>query len=322
LIEKVRALPGIESAGFVDGLPLTLYINNSTIFVEGKPSPRVSEAPVAAMYVASPGYFHTVRTKLEAGRDFEARDRQGAAPVVVVNRAFATLLLPGENPIGKRFRYGLTGDWRQIVGVVEDGKYRSLGESPIPVVFRPYEQSWNPTMTLVARSSMPEEEIVRMLRRSVQELDPVISIYGAGSLVHQLGLALFPAKLAATVLSAFGLLAVVLAATGVYGIMAYAVSRRTREIGIRMALGAAPAQVLRVVMSRTALLLCIGTAAGLGLALAAGRFFSLILYGVSARDPLTYALVIGMIALVAFAACWLPARRAISVDPMTALRTE
>jgi ABC-type antimicrobial peptide transport system permease subunit len=160
------------------------------------------------------------------------------------------------------------------------------------------------------------------LRRAVAELDPSLTIYDAGSLTSELALALFPARLVAVVLASFGLLAVVLAATGVYGIMAYAVSRRTREIGIRMALGAAPAQVLRVVLSRTAVLVGLGTSIGLAISLAAGKFFGQILYGVSARDPLTYACAISLMALVAFVACWVPARRAINVDPLTALRTE
>jgi ABC-type antimicrobial peptide transport system permease subunit len=183
-------------------------------------------------------------------------------------------------------------------------------------------QSWRSNNTLVARSPMPEAETVRQLRRAVAELDPSLTIYDAGSLTSELALALFPARLVAVVLASFGLLAVVLAATGVYGIMAYAVSRRTREIGIRMALGAAPAQVLRVVLSRTAVLVGLGTSIGLAISLAAGKFFGQILYGVSARDPLTYACAISLMALVAFVACWVPARRAINVDPLTALRTE
>jgi ABC-type antimicrobial peptide transport system permease subunit len=172
------------------------------------------------------------------------------------------------------------------VGVIEDGKHRSLGEELLPAVFSPLSQSGQ--TTVVARSSMPETELVNLLRRSVLELDPTLPIRDAGSLTDQLGVALFPARIAAIILSAFGVLAVVLAATGVYGIMAYAVSRRTREIGIRMALGAAPSQVLRAILRRTALLLGIGTAAGVAMALATGRFCSLILYCVSASDPLTY----------------------------------
>ena len=176
--------------------------------------------------------------------------------------------------------------------------------------------------TVVARSPLPEAETVQLLRRSVLELDPTISVFGAGSLTDELGLVLFPARIAGTVLSAFGLLALVLAATGVFGIVSNSVSRRTREIGIRMALGASAYQVLGVVLARVASLLAIGTVAGLSLALAAGRFFSLILYGVNPMDPVTYALAIGLMVVVGVAACWFPARGAITVDPLNALRTE
>ena len=320
VLERVRSMPGIESAGIVNGLPLSLNWNNSDVLIEGKPVPRAADIPLAAMYQISPGYLRAAQTRLAAGRDFTADDKKGVRRVAIVNQAFARQLLPGENPIGKRFRQG--DEWQEIVGVVEDGKYRSLGEKPMPAVFQPIEQVMIEGTTVVARSSLPEDQVAGMLRRAVMELDPSLSVYGVGSLADQLGFVLFPARIAAIVLGAFGLLAIVLAATGVYGIMAYAVSRRTREIGIRMALGAKPSQVLGVVLSHTALLVAIGTVAGIGLALLAGRLFSQILYGISATDPLTYSLAIGAMALVAFAACWFPARRAIGVDPVKSLRTE
>jgi ABC-type antimicrobial peptide transport system permease subunit len=154
------------------------------------------------------------------------------------------------------------------------------------------------------------------------DLDPAISLFSVGSLTEQLGLVLFPARIAATVLSAFGVLALILASTGIYGIMAYAVSRRSREIGIRMALGASAPQVVRVVLGRGALLLSIGAALGTAAALAASRLFAPILYGVSSTDPTTYSVALGLMAVVAFAACWFPARHAIAVDPARSLRTE
>jgi predicted permease len=322
LLDKVRSMPGIEAAGIIDGLPLTLNISNSAIFVEGKPEPRAADVPLANMYYITPGYLQAMRTRLVAGRDLDQRDTKDAPRVAVVNEAFVRQLLPGVDPVGKRFRHSTTGKWIQIEGVVEDGKYRSLGESPSPTVFESMDQVWNPGQTLVARSPLAEAETARLLRRAVAELDPSLTVFGDGSLTSALGLALFPAKLAAVVLASFGLLAVVLAATGVYGIMAYAVSRRTREIGIRMALGAAPSEVARVVLARTAKLLAAGLAIGFALAFASGKFFGQILYGVSAHDPLTYLCAIALMALVAFVACWVPARRAIKVDPLTALRTE
>ncbi len=322
LLEKVRALPGIQAAGIIDGLPLTLNISNSGIHVEGRPDPRASEIPLANMYFITPGYLQAMRTRLIAGRDLDQRDSKDAPLVALVNEAFVRQLLPGVDPIGKRFRHRIDGKWIQIAGVVEDGKYRSLGETPSPTVFEPMDQSWTTNQTLVARSPLAETETLRLLRTAVTELDPSLTVFGDGSLTSALGLALFPAKLVAVVLASFGLLAVVLATTGVYGIMAYAVSRRTREIGIRVALGAAPIEVLRVVLTRSALLLAAGIAIGFAMAFAAGQFFAQILYGISAHDPLTYLCAIALMSLVAFVACWVPARRAIRLDPLLALRTE
>jgi predicted permease len=322
LLDKVRSMPGIEAAGVIDGLPLTLSISNSGVFIEGKPEPRPGDVPLANMYYITPGYIHAMGTRLLAGRDLDRRDSKDAPQVALVNEAFVRQLLPGEDPVGKRFRHRTDGKWIQIAGVLEDGKYRSLGETPSPTIFEAMEQTWNPGQTLVARSPLSENETARLLRRAVAELDPSLTVFDDGSLTSALGLALFPAKLVAVVLASFGLLAVVLAATGVYGIMAYAVSRRTREIGIRMALGAAPSEVARVVLKRTAMLLAVGVIIGFALAFAAGQFFAQILYGISAHDPLTYLCAIALMAVVAFVACWVPARRAIRLDPLTALRAE
>jgi putative ABC transport system permease protein len=315
-------MPGIEAAGIIDGLPLTLSISNSGVVLEGQPEPRAADIPQANMYYVTPGYLQAMHTRLIAGRDLDQRDTKDAPRVALVNEAFVRQLLPGGDPIGRRFRHGSRNKWIQIAGVVEDGKYRSLGDAPSPTIFEAIEQNWSPQQTLVARSPLAEAETTRLLRRAVTELDPSLTIFADGSLESALGLALFPARLVAVVLASFGLLAVVLAATGVYGIMAYAVSRRTREIGIRMALGAAPSQVARAVLTRTAMLLGVGIAIGFALAFATGQFFGQILYGVSAHDPLTYLCAIALMAVVAFIACWVPARRAIQLDPLKALRTE
>jgi predicted permease len=322
LLDKVRGLPGIEAVGMTDGLPLTLNISNDAVFFEGKPEPRAGDVPMANMYFMTTGYLQAMRTRLIAGRDLDRHDTKEAPRVALVNEAFVHQLLPGEDPIGKRFRHNTSGKWIQIAGVVEDGKYRSLGEAPSPTVFESLEQHWSPAQTLVARSPMAETETVRLLRRAVSELDPSLTVFDDGSLTSALALALFPARLVAVVLASFGLLAVVLAATGVYGIVAYAVLRRTREIGIRMALGAAPSQVAQAVLMQTAVLLAVGTIAGLTVSFAGGQFFSQILYGVSAHDPLTYLGAIALMTVVALVACWLPARRAIRVDPLKALHTE
>ena len=327
LLDKVRSMPAIEAAGMIDGLPLTLNISNSTIFLEGTPAPRPGDAPSANMYQITPGYLQAMQTRLLAGRDLDQRDSQDTPLVVLVNEAFArrSYPLPGEgSAVGKRFPLR---HHREM-----EAHRRRRGGWEIPLSrrnsiahgFRRHAAGVaKQCQTLVARSPLAEAETSpSMLRRAVAELDPSVTIYDAGSLTSELALALFPARLVAVVLASFGLLAAVLAATGVYGIMAYAVSRRTREIGIRMALGAASSEVLRVVLNRTAVLIGLGAVLGSGIALAAGTFFGQILYGVSARDPLTYICAIALMAAVALIACWVPARRAIRVDPLTALRTE
>lgn len=323
LLDKVRAMPGIQVAAMSSGLPLAPTDSISDgIYIEGRPEPRPGDVPSANIYAITSGYLEAMHTRLMAGRDLDQRDKQDAPLVALVNETFVRRLLAGQDPIGKRFRHGTAGKWIQIAGVVEDGKYGSLRELPGLAIFEPIAQRWDQNQTVIARSPMPETETVRLLRRAVLELDPSLTVFEDGSLTSALGLALFPARMAAVVLGSFGTLAVILAATGVYGIMAYAVSRRTREIGIRMALGAAPSQVARAVLTRTAKLLAVGMAVGFAAAFAAGRLFGQILYGIGAHDPATYLCAVALMGVVAFVACWVPARRAIHVDPLTALRAD
>jgi predicted permease len=323
LLDKVRALPEIQAAGMSAAPPLTITSATSdSVYLEGKPEPRAGDVPMARLFTITPGYLEAMHTRLDAGRSVDGRDKKESTPVSLVNETFVRRFLPGVNPIGKRFRHSTTGKWIQIAGVVEDGKYYSLGESPQPAVFEPIEQRWSQAQTLIVRSPMPETEALRLMRRAALELDSTLTIFDDEPMTTAVGVALFPAKMAAVVLASFGVLAVVLAATGVYGIMAYAVSRRTREIGIRMALGAVPSQVARAVLTRTAIMLGVGVAIGLVLAFAGGTLFSVILYGISPHDPTTYLCAIALMSVIALVACWLPARRAIRVDPLTALRTE
>jgi len=327
LLDKVRTMPGIQAAGTSSGLPLAPTNQLAdVIYLEGAAEPRPGEVPAATLFTVTPGYLEAMHTRLIAGRDFDARDKKDAPSVALVNETFVRRLLPYVNPIGKRFRHSAHGKWIQIAGVVENGKYGFLGESPSLAVFEPMDQRWMQEQTLIARSSVSGTETIRILRRAVLELDPRLTVFDDSSLAGALRLALFPARMAAVVLGSFGVLAVILAATGVYGTMAYAVSRRTREIGIRMALGAAPSQVARAVLARTAKLLTVGIAIGFALAfsaaVAAGKVFSLILYGITAYDPLTYCSAIGFMVMVAFVACWAPAHRAVHVDPLTALRAD
>jgi ABC-type antimicrobial peptide transport system permease subunit len=207
-----------------------------------------------------------------------------------------------------------------VIGMVEDGKYETLTESRRPVVFKPILQSYNTTTTLEVRSSLPEARMVGQIRQAMARLDPNLPIYGAGSLEQLLGFAFFPSRAAALVLSAFGLLAVMLAVTGIHGLVSYAVARRVREIGIRMAVGARPVQVLRLVLGRVMLLLAAGSAFGLVLAIAVGRVLASIVYQASPRDPLALAAVLAAIVLLGLLSSWAPARRALRIEPVIALR--
>lgn len=252
------------------------------------------------------------------------QDHERAPAVVIVNQAVAHLLYAKEDPIGKRLR--LSGSDHdnelEIIGVVETGKYDSLSEDPKPAVFLPIAQTGTGWTTLVARTSLTAQAATELLRKTVLDLDPELTVFNAGSLKEQLALPLFPARAAAIVLGVFGVLALVLAATGLFALVAYSVARRMREIGIRMALGARPGQVLSSVLRRIVLLCAAGISVGTVVALAAGRLLSAVLYGISPRDPGTYAIALAVMTTVALVACWNPAARAIRVDPARTLREQ
>ena len=321
-LEAVRNLPGVQSAAYSNSIPLSLDQSTTTVFPGDKPGLQVSDAISTPYYQVSPKFFATLRTKLLAGRDFSWDDDAKSPRVAIVNAAFAQRVLHTPNPVGKNIRNGLHGHLVEIVGVVEDGKYRSLTESQQPVVFWPILQNYNSTTTLEVHSTLPAAEMVSEMRRAISRLDPELPLYGAGSLERMLGLAFFPTRAAAIALSAFGVLVIMLAATGIHGLVAYAVSRRIHEIGIRMALGARSAQVLRLVLGRMMALLAVGSALGLILALAAGQVLASIVYEASPRDPWVLASVLVGMALLGLVASWRPAWRAAKLDPMVALRYE
>ena len=321
-LDKVRAIPGVESAALIDWLPLSLNNSNDSVYVEGQPIPKATEAPIAFSFTASPDYFRTMQTKLLTGREFDSRDTKDAPRVAVVNKIFVEKLLHGRNPIGAHFRTSPEGKPFEIVGVSENGKYFSLAEKPTPAFWTPLETFYAANATLVARTRLNGLQALRQVEEASKDLDPSLPLFSAGTLIERLDLPLFPARMAASALGAFGVLALILAATGIYGVMAYAISRRTREIGIRMAIGASQGQVLSIVARRAMLLIGSGTVAGLALALAAGHFLEQILYGVRATDPLTMVIVLFLMMAIALLACWIPARRAIRINPVTALRQE
>jgi len=321
-LESIQRLPGVQSVAYSNSLPLSIDQSHTGVFPADKADPQPSDRIPVIYYEVSPGFFGTLGTKLLGGREFTWHDDAKSPQVAIVNAAFAKQVLHTENPVGQRFRGGRSRPFTEIIGVVEDGKYETLTESRQPVVFWSILQSYNSTTTLEVRSSVPPMQMVGEIHQAIARLDPELPLYGAGPLQQMLGFAFFPTQAAAIALSSFGVLAIVLAATGIHGLAAYAVSRRTREIGVRMALGAHPVQVLRLVLGKTMLLLVVGSVVGLTLALATGKVIASIVYGAQPRDPLVMLSVWGSIALIALSAAWSPARRATRVDPLVALRYE
>ncbi|MEO8096188.1 MAG: ABC transporter permease [Acidobacteriota bacterium] len=319
LIRRVRSLPGIESASLAGGLPLALDQSRAPIYIEGQPAPNPAAIPYVAVYVAGQDYFRTMRTRLQAGREFEERD--DPARTAIVNSAFVRRYLDGRNPLGAHIRSAPADPWREIVGVVEDGKYLWVNEDPRPVTFLPVRPAPGIT-TVVARSSMPEGDLVKLLRTTVLDMDPALSVFYDGPLSRRVDFQLLPARFLAVSLGSFGFIAVLLVGAGLYGILAYAVSQRTKEIGIRMALGASPGSVIRAITGRAGAVAGTGMMVGIAGGLALGKLFSQVLYGINPYDPVTLCAAIFLMTGVGFVACWVPVRKATRVDPLTALRID
>lgn len=322
LLERARALPGVESAGIADMIPVDLHFSRTTVYPEGRAPQRDARAPVTMLNRASPGYFRAMGTRLLQGRDFTEQDDAKSPRVAIVNETFARRLFPGESPIGKQFSLGSSDAARmQIIGVVEDGKYAGLNEDQRPFVARPIWQSDIGPTSLVVRAAGDLPAVMAAARREAQQLDPHLPL-ASGALADKLSLPMLPARIVASILGGFGLLALILAAIGIYGVMSYAVTQRTREIGVRMALGAQKTDVLKLVIGQGLTLALIGVALGLPAALALTRVMKSLLFGVSATDPVTFVIASMALLAVTLLACYLPARRATKVDPMVALRHE
>ncbi|MBX9600077.1 MAG: ABC transporter permease [Bryobacteraceae bacterium] len=323
ILDRLRAMPGVESAAYLDFVPLDLGMSNTGVYPDGQPEPPASQTPLAQVFTASSGAFRTLGTKLLAGREFDERDTKEAPRVLIVNRTFTANVLKVKDPaeaVGKRVR-SRSRVW-QIAGVVEDGKYLALAEAPKPVMFFAASQDYTSIMRLVARTQGDERELLNRVRSLILEMDPDMAIYSAETLEEHMNLPLLPTRIAAISLAAFGGVTMLLAAIGIYGVMAFAVARRTREIGIRVAVGATPRQVMRAVFGKTAWLVGAASAAGVILAMLAGGLLAPVLIGVDPRDPLAHSAGVAAMAAVALLACWVPARRAIGIDPIRALRQD
>jgi len=269
-----------------------------------------------------PGHFATARISLLGGRDFTDFDRENTAPVVVINEAMAKMVWPGQDPLGKRFAIVQEPNLLQVVGVVGTTVIGQIGEDPQPVAYFPMRQQYSPIATLIVRTTGNPEALLGVVRTQVQQIDKNLAFSNAQTVQQILGQGLWAARMGAALLGLFGALALVLASVGIYGVLAYSVTQRTSEIGLRMALGAQPRQVLGLVLRQGMLLALIGAGVGILVALPLARMAGGLLYGVSATDPLTYASITLLLMGVAVLACYVPARRATRIDPLVALRVD
>lgn len=325
--ERVRALPGVKSAAVSSYIPLSLNYNSRGIYVEGEPVVRGANTPNAMNAAVGPRYFETMATPIVEGREFTDHDVEKSEQVAIVNEAFVKRLMPAvKSPaeaVGKRVSFGdAGGPFMRIVGVARDGKYFNIAEDPRTFIWTPLTQDYMSSGAIMVRTNGNPEPVFAAVRGEVAALDPNLPLFDVKTLKEHMQLALFPARVAAMVLGVFGLVALLLSAIGIYGITSYAVSQRTHEIGIRMALGAQLGDVLRLVLNHGLKLTLIGAALGLVGAYLATRAITAVLYGVSATDPLTFVSVSILLIAVALLACYVPARRATKVDPLIALRNE
>jgi predicted permease len=334
VIEQVEQLPGVQSATLTRTPPLSGASRQSTVIVEGQDSPdRVSHSEGGGMndemgnvtLVSSVAlkYFQTLNIPLLRGRDFTAQDREGTPGVVIVNQRFAARYFPGADPIGRRISFnGAQGPWLEVVGLARDSKYITVGETPATFVYQPLAQRHESGMTLLVRTSGDPASATSAVRGAVQQLERNLPLNVARPMTELLAMSLFPARMGALLLGCFGLLALLLATVGLYGVMSYSVSRRTREIGIRMALGAQSGNVLRLVLREGMTLVAGGIVLGLVVAFAVTRLLAGFLYGISPTDPVAFTVIALLLSAVALVASLIPARRAAKVDPMIALRYE
>ena len=320
LAERVRSLPGVAGASYVSSLPLGAGNGRRSFSIEGY-RPGETEDMEIHWSDAGPDYFRTMGTRLSSGREFNEGDVLNAPLTAIVNEAFAQRYLPGQNPLGKRLGGGGSGPLEiEIVGVAPTGKYVSLGEDPLPFVWLAADQRPPAFITLVVRGTSNSAALAQPIRRLVAEIDPDAAVTGVVLANQHLSFALLPQKIGAWLLGLFGLLGLALAALGIYGVMAYAVNQRTREFGIRLALGARTQDVTSMVLRQGMLVAAIGGAIGLGLAAAVTRLMGFLLFDVRPLDPTTFGAVATIVFAVALLANWLPARRTAKVDPLQALR--
>jgi predicted permease len=324
LSERVRSLPGVRDAAIGGYIPMGYDTSLVNIFPEGRIIDDKTKTESAIDDEVQPSYFQTAGTPVIQGREFTEADSATSPKVAIVNEAFAKKIWPDENPVGKRFRTKKDGPQIQVVGVTRTGKYLFLYETPQLFVYLPLAQSYLSGANLFVYTESDPQQLVAAVRDQISQLDASLPVFGVITMdAHvKYGKPLLPARLSAMLVGAFGLLGLVLASVGVYGVVSYSVSQRTQEIGIRTALGAQRSNVLAMVLKQGMSMALIGTAAGIVLSFLLFRGLSSVLYGVKSTDFVTLGAVSAILLAVAFAASYVPALRATRVDPVVALREQ
>jgi predicted permease len=321
LVERVEAIPGVVSAAIASGRPFAWGFMRS-VFVEGQEPSRGGRGILTVAGAVDPRYFETMRIPLMRGRNFTEADRENTPPVVVINEAMANRFWPNQDAVGKRFRFFGNDVPQEVVGVVKNSTVRNIGEDPRPIAYQSLLQDFPSQATLHARTAGDPSGLLATVQREAQALDRAMPLLAPATISQLIREGLWAARMGAALLSVFGMLALILASIGIYGVLAFSVSQRTSEFGIRLALGARPSDVLRLALGQTLTLVVAGAVIGVTGGLILTRMVANLLYGVSAVDPVAFIGMPLLLLLVALLASYLPARRATKIDPMIALRTE
>jgi len=321
VVERANATPGVKAAAVASNFPLGGGFAR-TVFPEGEDESTGYRGTLTQLDDITTGYFDALRIPLVRGRVFTDADRKETTPVAIINEAMAKKFWPNQEAIGKRFHFFGDTMLREVVGIARNSTVNAIGEDPVPLVYLPVAQDYAPAATLQVQTTGKPEPVIAGVRAQIQSLEPNLAITNVQTIGEIIDQGLWAPEMGAALLTVFGGLAMVLAAVGVYGVLAYSVTQQTREIGIRMAMGAERRDVLGLVVGQGLKLTGAGLALGILVALGLTRQLSSLLFNVSAYDPLTYAGVTVILVSVALLACYIPARRATRVDPLVALRYE